>query len=198
MVPQNSTDIAALAAAYGAPAPEPEPVADTRPAQRQIVQSGVDLDLMMHLDALKQAKLDHKNAADKLGKEIARLESQLLEQFTLSGQPDVALPSGRRGSPRCQIWGTRHDDVTDEEYYAAFAEAGPDWEVLVRDTVNARSLASKIKELDETGVATAAQLEDLLPESIRAVLKPVETWSIGFNNLSNGGKGKRLPQRTGE
>jgi hypothetical protein len=195
MVPQ---DIAALAAAYGAPAPTPEPAVDTRAAQREIVAGGVDIDKMVQLDNLKQRKRDHESAADALGEEIAALEAELLEQFALSGEHDKSLPTGRRGSPRCQIWGSRRPEVTDAEYFAAFAEAGEDWAVLVRDSVNARSLASKIKELDETGMAGAQQLEALLPEPIRRVIAPVEKWSIGFNNISNGSKGRRLPQRTGE
>lgn len=191
-IPVDLTDISALAAAYGYESTDAAEAPDTTVVDT-VIRHGVDLDKMRELDRLQRERRQHQAQAEELGARISQLEAELLEQFSLSGQPDVAV-DGRRGSPRRRIWGKRVGDVSDADYYAAFRDAGPEWAALVKPGINSHTLAAKITELADGG--TADELERLLPPSIREVLTVTERWSIGFANIRRGGSDRPVPPST--
>lgn len=199
-------DIDALAAAYGGattygdilpdgrgiPAPDlVEPVADGR--------SMVELDKLRLLDELKQRRSRLDTQSKEIGKQIKKLEDELIEQMIESGQVTGLPFDDRKATIRTDVYGKRLDEISDADYFAAFAAAGGEWADLVKETVNSQTLRSKLLEFqdrhaEEYGDASPG-LPYILPEPLQAVLTTTAKYSITFSNVAPSRVTQRVRRR---
>ena len=164
---------------------------DDDPLRPPPTPTGVmDSDLLpslRRLDQLKQELARLKAGAKTLSPEIQGLEAKVIEMMITAGVDSLTV-DGRTASIREATFGSRPKDVSPEEFYSAFEEAGADWAELVQPNVNGNTLRSYLVDWEQNH----GPLDESLPPSLRDRLTVTRRHTVGF---TAGPKTRRTARR---